>query len=204
MRTRGIAFVAVLGMLAMGSLAWGEYITNGSFETGNYTGWSTAGPVNPGVWSNWSGPNGQVDAYDGTYYYVHQMSSGYGALYQTVAVDAGQEVTVDFAWCNLWSGPGYVTINNTSSAPSIGGDFFKGLQASCEYTANYTGTMADWAVVSQTFDSDGYITVSVFSEYDGGSAVTCYDAVSVYDTPEPATLALLCVGGSLALRRRRK
>jgi len=209
-----MASVAVLGVMAVTGLARGNMLTNGGFDDngGSIDGWQvTGGNVTTNLHTTHTNPLGWVtNPVDGTHFVGHGIntSNSYGALYQTVAVASGVEVTVDFSWKTLWNlaaEPAYVAINNTSSAPSISGNFFKGLESSCEYVDSYTGAMSSWAHVSETFDSAGYITVSVFTTDNGASssaAYTAFDAVSV--TPEPATIGLLCVGAAGMLKRRNR
>ena len=196
MTARTIAFLAILGSLVAGNLAHGEqYLTNGSFQIGDLTGWTATGMIDAWVTDSHTGYDEQGQPHtiypaDDRYYFgmVNAVNGGYGAVYQTVEVPAGKEVSVDFSWRTvLGSGVGgYVAINNSATAPSPSGNLFKGLESSCVYSADSNSFMTDWADVSQSFQSDGYITLSFFSEtVSGDVSVVCLDGASVIVPPEP-------------------
>jgi len=197
MRKLGIGMMIGV-LLVTAGLACGEYLSNGGFETGDLTDWLT---INPGAetgahTTKKTASDRTVLPYEGNYFAIYMAADNlYGALYQAVAVPADTWVKVTFVWQSIWSGaqsPGYVAVNNTSSPPAPSYDFFTGAQASCEYVDSYQGEMDDWAPVSVTFKSDGYVTVSAFAAYTSGtSPLVLLDAASVEDAPAVGTVVLI-------------
>lgn len=95
MRNLSTAVVAALP-LGLASLAHGDLITNGGFETGDFTGWSQWGDPggtsvsnasHGGAFSGWFGP-----------------SNNFGGIRQTLAVGADQTVHLSF-WLANGGGP---------------------------------------------------------------------------------------------------
>ena len=84
----GVAFAALLGA-ALPAQAAVNLVTNGGFETGDLTGWSTSG---------WGVDLGTFSAFDGAHYASTGCTSGFCDLSQTLATQAGSTYTISFAF----------------------------------------------------------------------------------------------------------
>ena len=122
-------------------------LTNGSFETGDFTGWTTGGnftntDVVSGPFYRYSG------AESGTYYAVLGPVGSDGTLTQTFATNPGQSYTVCF-WLSavgdnpsdfnaFWDGTQFLSLTN----PNTGGGGFVGIWKQFVY-GPFTGTGSD-------------------------------------------------------------
>jgi len=156
-------------------------INNGSFETGDFTGWTTGGNfedtgVTSGAFYDYTG------AQDGTYYaYLGPVSSD-GTLSQTLADVAGAQYTVSFWFASVgdnpsdfsvsWDGTQLLSLTN----PNTG-------SAWSQYTYNVTGTGSDTLTFAFR-DDPAYMALDNIS-------VTENTGQSV---PEPSSLLLLGTG----------
>lgn len=155
-------------------------VTNGDFETGDFTGWQTtaasAGPLLVvslfGV--DASGPhNGAVSAYFGA-------TVPYDTISQSLATTAGQLYAVSFYLDSLGTNG-----SDAGFVGTFGGTTFVSL----------SGASADQAfspVTRFVTATSGSTTLS-FGAYDTGSFYTL-DSVSVTAVPEPSTVALFSLG----------
>ncbi|MFT3686635.1 MAG: hypothetical protein QM783_17240 [Phycisphaerales bacterium] len=158
-------------------------VTNGSFETGDFTGWSQFGDTSATFVYD-SGAVG-VTGQDGVYSGFFGSIFGVGGISQVVSVNAGDSVTLSFWLANLGGTPNSFSVSfdgNTlmsfSNGPGMG----------------YTHYSFDVTVGASN------PTLS-FSFYDEPSYILL-DNVTV--TPAPGAAAALGLAGIGAARRRRR
>jgi hypothetical protein len=183
-------------MLGIGGCmpAHAEFLTNGSFETGDFTGWTygtlgdpTATSVVPSIFPF----NGQ-GAQDGNYYVgVAAFVADNASLSQSFHDIAGQTLRIS-GW-----------VSGDGGAPSVVTLSFNGV----------AGVTVDpvpnqlWTLYSFTTTASGFDTFSVgFGNDPGQLALDNFSVSSVSAVPEPATWALLLLGfaglGFLQYRRK--
>ena len=197
MRFKILGLLAV-GMLGVSGVASANLITNGDFETGSFSSWSTSGLTCSGVGSTFTNATGCV-GYDGDpgphagayAAYLGTAAAG-GVISQSFATAAGQDYMLDFY---LAIGAYQGTSTPNSLLAQVGGttllSIVNGLaQDFHHYVYNFTG-------------SGGSMTLA-FTHGDAPSFFIL-DNVSVRAVPEPGTLALFGLGlAGLGFARRRR
>jgi hypothetical protein len=94
--------VMVLGIATPASAWGGNLVTNGSFETGDFTGWTLFGP---------SGGRAVQESFlsilpeDGSYQAVFGYVGGLNGVSQGIATDVGQSYDISFYLANLGGDP---------------------------------------------------------------------------------------------------
>lgn len=167
-------------------------VTNGSFETNDFTGWTTGGNfqdtfTETGSFYQFTG------AQDGLYYAAMGPVGSDGTLSQTFSDTAGGHYTFSF-WFNAvgdnpsdfsasWDGNSLLALTN----PSTGGTW-------TQYSYNVTGTGTD--TIQFAFrDDPGYMALDNVSVSPAGGG----------STPEPSSILLLGTGiiglGGMARRK---
>ncbi len=202
MRKNVVVLFLVLVFAAAGAMvgtARADLVTNGGFETGDLTGWTTFGTPAYGFAS--TGYNGLrssldgVSAYAGSYMLVlgNYASQGIAGVSQTLATTPGQQYNVSLFWADSGSNsPGYQVFQalwNGDVKYAISGE-----------TGSTLWTMLSFSVTGTGSDT---LTLQGFSD----SAYNNIDNVSVVKgAPVPVPGALLLFGpglvGLAAIRKR--
>lgn len=168
------AAVGVAASMAAMSAGAAELLTNGSFETGNFSGWSSTGNTGDTYLSCGGG------AEDGSCYVVEGPVGSDGVLSQTFTDNPGDTLTISGWIQGVGEGPSHVAyyLNNTllfdTGNPVPGGDW-------TNYTVTATATGTDTFSVS--FRND--------PSYDN---LDNFSVVATPGVPEPASWALMLTG----------
>jgi hypothetical protein len=170
--------VSALGILAIASAANAQ-VTNGGFETGDFTGWTLTGTSYTSVTTG--------AAHSGTFFCYTGPISPATIGQNLTGVNAGDQVEVHF-WLGLDNGG-----PNSFSATLDGQALMIPLVNSggfdyTEYVATVTVANANPALVFTVYDSPAYWYL---------------DDVSAAVVPAPGAAAALGLGGLAAFRRRR-
>jgi hypothetical protein len=190
----GIAFAALLGA-ALPAQAAVNLVSNGGFETGDLTGWSTNG---------WAVNLGGLSAFDGAFYASTGCVNHLCDLSQTLATQAGATYTISFAF-NPGEGAGLAG-DNTDAMTRI-------LWNGTAISAIAGGTLGWETITLSPQMATGSSTVLTFSGYQNPAFNGLDDVSVVLDSiasvPEPSTWAMLIlgfglVGGALRQQRRTK
>jgi hypothetical protein len=190
-----LAALFVSGMIGVASAA-PLSIINGSFETGNLTGWSTNGPVSA-VFLD-VGNNGTYYPTNGNYLATFEaMSEWESWLRQSVSWEVGESISFDW---NYIAGRSLDSTNDWSFFEIMDSEnnvLHHNILASWESTGNRQDT--GWRSYSYTFTSSGFGAI-VFGLHDFsyiGDTFLLIDNVITSSAPVPEPSILLLLGSGL-------
>ena len=169
--------------------AHANLVMNGSFESGDFSGWTTT----PGGLTSLDGVDIQSPQ-AGDYAAYFGNSSGVSVLSQTLATIAGSTYAVSFWLKNE------ADVNGASAPNSFEFDW-----GGAAVMTVINASAFDYTKYELLLTATGSSTDLSFS-FSQQPAFWDFDSVDVQSVPEPASLALTGIGGALALlvsRRRR-
>ena len=204
-----VAVVALTTLVAIPARA-STIVDNGSFETGNLSGWTqTWSGITPGIGitvittggTNSTGYNDNVPNYDGTHaaFFVDDLATE--NLFQAVSLTGGVKYTLSFALFATESGAANpFGFSLTNSVGSVISD-----------TNTNTNVMpvGQWIPFSYAFtapSTGGYTLDFDFVSGPTPAKDVLLDAVNISGVPEPSTWAMMILGflgvGFMAYRRK--
>jgi hypothetical protein len=182
--------IGAAAILAAGSASAANLLVNGSFETGDFTGWFNTG--NTGLTSV-QGPGSVYAAQDGSHYvYFGAVGSDYG-LNQTFSDTAGQSYIVSY-WVAANEG-GTSDVNAYINGTLLQSINPVPIQPYTEYSFSFVGTGSDTLTLGLRDDPS-------FDALDNVSVTATSAGV-----PEPAAWAMMIsglFGMGVALRSRKR
>jgi hypothetical protein len=182
--------MALVGALSLAGVAHAELVTNGGFETGNFSGWTQFGNTGAtGVTStNFFG----TYIHSGTYGGAFGAVGSPGGIFQTLSTTAGQTYLVSF-WMSIDSGvPNSMTFNWNGGA-----DELSLTNAAAQGMTHYT-----YLLTATGATTDLRFNIQHNPAYYGLDDVS----VTEVQVPEPGSLALaglaLAAAGAVSRRKR--
>jgi PEP-CTERM motif len=174
---------------AMGSKASADLVTNGGFDTGDFTGWTVNSPDGfTEVLSGFS-HDGDFAAWFGDF-----QADGGGSISQSLATTAGSTYTLSFWFAGDGDDPsGFSAIVGGNTVfqvtnPPFDADYN-------QFTFNFTASSASTLLEFDGFDDDFFVNLDTVS-------------VNLASVPEPSSIVLCGVAGLSGLgytwRRRRR
>jgi len=187
MKVKTLLVIVAVTLLLCAPMAFGQnLLTNGGFESGSFSGWTTGGnfeatEVVSGAFYEYSG------AQEGNFYAVLGPVGSDGTLSQSFATTAGNQYTFSFYLASVGDNPS---------------DFSASWDGTVVFSATNPNTGANWSLFSFTETGTGSDTIS-FSFRDDPAYIGL-DNVQVVgqsgqgSVPEPSSF-LLMGSGALAL-----
>ncbi len=176
-----------------------DLVTNGGFESGDFTGWTISGPQTSAPYILVSGPfmdAVQLNPYQGNYFAAVGFNGADGSISQTLATTAGAQYTLSFA---------YFAENGTPNDFSVafGGNTVLSITNDTSNSTNpVTWTPYSFTVTATSNSTDLVISGRNDPLYSGVDSVS----VTPNPTPEPSSLAVWGLGvvAALVVARRRR
>src|SRR5262245_12102712 len=163
--------ITAVAALSVAYPAKANLITNGGFETGNFTGWTTSGFFQ--VLGNVNG----IAPHSGSFQAEHPFSAA-GSLSQSVATTSGATYTIDFFAANNNASFGSsVTLAVNWGGATIFSHLFNSNNGYTEYTFTETASAASTSLAFNISGLNGAfllddISVNLATVPDGGTTVS--------------------------------
>ena len=183
-RSRTAIFLASLVLVMASSVTPSHalnLLTNGDFETGDFSAWNQSGPY---MYVTTSNP------YSGSFAAALGTSNGFGTLSQTISTTPGLEYELSFVLANSGGANEFIATANGNTLFS-----------------EVNGGNQPYTLYSNLFTADSALTdITLYARNDSGAFSLDNVGVDLAPVPEPATLLLLGAGlsGISFLRKRAK
>jgi hypothetical protein len=178
-----ILTTCVLWATANRSASAANLVTNGGFETGDFTGWSISGPQTSGPYITVLGPfmdAVQLNPYNGSNYFAGLGFNGSdGTISQTIATTPGTTYAFSYAY---FAEPG---TPNDFTASFGGNPVFSVVNDTSDNTNPITWSQQSYIVTATSTSTVISFTSRNDPDYDG------LDSVSLVAVPEPSALVAL-------------
>ncbi|MBV9463142.1 MAG: PEP-CTERM sorting domain-containing protein [Verrucomicrobiae bacterium] len=202
MKTRWMQWIAWCAVLGAGPLQAQNLLTNGGFDTGDFTGWQGH---HPNGWNFGQDGDANVWAVDG----LNPDSGDFaaknffdGGIYQQVSVQGGQKYLVSGSTFVPHNGSGanwgtFVQLQWLNSSGQV-------LGTALDYNGS-AQPLNQWDSFSQVFQApnsavSGLLKIGTYSNPGSTPAnPTEFDSFSIAAVPEPEVISMMLAGGLLAL-----
>jgi hypothetical protein len=190
---------SILTVIMAASLAVGlslqaqaNFINNGGFETGDYTGWTLSGNTS-GLFVRTSGQPGGYDPNSGTFFAAGGPAGSLGFISQTFSDTAGQDLQISYYFASNGTTPNEFEVLYNAAVLFDQSDI------------PATGVSSPWPYVNHTFNVTATGSDTLEFGFRDDPSVLALDDVSVNPlstVPEPFSFLMVSTGlASLGLIR---
>ena len=195
MKLKNAGIYAVLLLITSSYVSLGSIIQNGSFETGDFTGWTSAGNIKVSAVARSARPS------DGLYglYWNYSGLTPDGELSQSFAANIGTTYLLEFDFAKGDIGSGTASLDVKVEGTGLLLD---------EIVNDSTGgSPGAWSNYVFSFTADNASLLLSFVDNTSGAASTfdsALDNISITAVPEPSAIALMGLASGCILIFRRQ